>query len=88
MTTGTIDISEARKQLNTLDKRLSDEPIIRVTRHNKEVFVVVDTETMQAILETLEIMSDPDSYRKFQQSLVDIREGRLHDHEDIKRELG
>jgi hypothetical protein len=84
----TIDISEARRQLNTLDQRLVDEPIINVRRRNKNVFVVVNHELMSAILESLEIMSDPGSYEAFQQSLRDIREGRLHDHEDIKRELG
>jgi len=89
MTNGTtIDISEARKQFNSLDKRLSDDPILYVTRHNKEAFVIVDVECMTALLETIEIMSDPDSYRMFQQSLDDIRQGRLHDHEDVKRELG
>lgn len=87
-TGATIDISEARKQFNTLDERLSSEPIIYVTRHNKKAFVVVDLECMSAMLETLEIMSDPVSYQLFQQSLEDIRQGRLHDHEDVKRELG
>ncbi len=84
----TIDISEARRQLNSLDKRLSDEPIIFVTRHNKRAFAIVDVEHMSAMLETIEIMSDADSYRMFQQSLEDIREGRLHDHEDVEKELG
>lgn len=89
MTVGaTIDISEARKQFNSLDKRLSTDPILYVTRHNKQAFVIVDVECMSAMLETLEIMSDPDSYRMFQQSLEDIRQGRVHDHEEVKRELG
>jgi len=85
----TIDISEARKQLNSLDKRLAEgEPIIYVTRHNKRAFAIVDIECLSAILDTLEIMSDPESFNTFQQSLADIREGRIHDHEDVKRELG
>ncbi len=87
-TEATIDISEVRRQLNSLDKRLSDEPIILVTRHNKSAFVVVDVECMSAMLETIEIMSDPESYEMFQKSLRDIEEGRLHDHDDVMRELG
>lgn len=86
--TATIDISEARKQLNSLDKRLSSEQIIYVTRHNKKAFVIVDVDCMSALLETLEIMSDPESHQMFMASLEDIRQGRLHDHEDVKRELG
>ncbi len=84
----TLDISEARKQFNTLDERLLTEQMIFVTRHNRKAFVIVDLDCMSAILETLEIMSDPQSYAMFQQSIRDIAEGRLHDHEDVKRELG
>jgi len=84
----TIDISEARRDLNSLDRRLSEEPIITVTRHNKKAFVLVDVECMSAILETIEIMSDPESFEMFQQSLRDIEEGRLHDHDEVVRELG
>ena len=84
----TIDISEARRQLNSLDERLSTEPIIFVTRHNKRAFAIVDAETIAAMLETLEIMSDPRSYEMFRASLDDIREGRLHDHDDVEKERG
>lgn len=84
----TIDISEARRQLNTLNDRLTTERVIYVTRHNKAAFAIVETEYISALIETLEIMSDPKSYRMFQDSLRDLREGRLYDHEDVKRELG
>ena len=85
----TIDISEARRQLNSLDKQLSDDtPIIFVTRHNKKAFALVDVDCMTAMLETLEIMSDPESYKMFQRSLQDLKKGRLHDHDDVEKELG
>ncbi len=84
----TIDISEARRQLNTLGDRLSTEPVIYVTRHNKAAFAIVDADYISALVETLEIMCDPKSYAMFQESLQDLRAGRLHDHEDVKRELG
>ena len=84
----TLDISEARKQFNTLDERLASDPIIYVTRHNKSAFAVVDTEYLRAILETIEIVSDPRSLEMFKQSIEDIRAGRLHDHDDVERELG
>ena len=84
----TIDISEARRQLNSLDQRLISEPIIYVTRYNKRAFAIVGAECIAAMLETLEIMSDPESYEMFQRSLRDIKEGRLHDHDDVMEELG
>jgi prevent-host-death family protein len=88
MPDGTLDITEARAQLNRLDERLADERVIVVTRHNKEVFAVVDIEYLRTVLETIEIMSDPEAFKLFQQSLEDLKHGRVHDHEDVKKELG
>ena len=84
----TIDISEARRQLNSIDEQLSSEPIIYVTRHGKKAFAFVDVECISAMIETIEIMADPDSYEAFQKSLHDIRAGLLHNHEDVLKELG
>lgn len=88
MVAATIDITEARKEFNRLDERVGEERVIHVTRHGKPVFAVVDIEYLQAVLETIEIVSDPDSFRMFQEGLEDIRAGRVHSHEDVKRELG
>lgn len=87
MSSTTLDISEARKQFNTLDERLRDERVILITRHNKEAFAVVDLDYLSALMETLEVLADPEAMKMLQQSIEDIREGRLHDHEDVKREL-
>jgi PHD/YefM family antitoxin component YafN of YafNO toxin-antitoxin module len=87
MTTSTLDISEARKKLTQMDERLRRDRVIWVTRHNKRAFAMVDTELLEAVLETLEILSDPEACKMFQESLQDIRAGRLHDHEDVKSEL-
>jgi prevent-host-death family protein len=87
MSRETLDITDARAQLTRLDERLRDEHVIHVTRHNKPVFAVVDLEFLTTVLETIEIMSDPESYRLFMQSLEDIKHGRVHDHEDVKKEL-
>lgn len=87
MTTGTLDITEARRQFNKLGERLLDEHVIYITRHNKRAFAVVDIEFLSSVLETIEILSDPESHRMFIESLEDIKMGRLHDHEDVKREL-
>ncbi len=87
MITSTLDISEARKHFTTLDKRLEDERVIWVTRHNRKAFAVVNMEVMEALLETLEILRDADSLRMLQESLEDIKCGRVHDHKDIKKAM-
>jgi antitoxin YefM len=85
--TATLDISEARKQFSKLDKRLKEERLIWVTRHNKKAFAIVDMELMEAVLETLEILQDPNALRMLQESFADIHAGRLHEHEAIEKEL-
>ncbi len=39
------------------------------------------------IKETFEILADPEAMQMLQDSLADIRAGRTHDHEDVRREL-
>ena len=87
MTSTTLDISEARKQLTRMDERLRENKVIWITRHNKRVFAVVDVDLLETALETIEILSDPEALKMLQQSLEDIKAGRLHDHADVKSEL-
>ena len=87
MPSGTLDISEARKRFNTLDRDLDENAVIYITRHNKNAFAVVNVDYLATIMETMEVLADPDTLKLLEQSINDIREGRLHDHEDIKREF-
>lgn len=82
-----IEISEARGQLGHLGERVRDEQVIYVTKRGKEAFAVVDVEYLQAILETIEIVSDPESYKLFMASLEDIKNGRVIEHEQVKKDL-
>ena len=81
----TLDISEARKQLNSLDKRLTpDRPVLYITRHNKKAFVAVNLEYFSALLETMEVLSDPQALEMLRDSIADIRAGRLLDHDAVE----
>lgn len=82
-----LDISEARKRFNTLDREFETGPIIYIKRHGKDVFAVVNTEYLETIMETMEILSDPKAAAMLQASIDDIEHGRLIDQEDIEREL-
>lgn len=88
MAAPTLDISEARKQLNSIDEKLKDQRVIYVTRHNKKAFAVVNLEYLSAVMETLEILADPAALQLLQESIEDIKAGRLHDHDDVEKELG
>jgi prevent-host-death family protein len=84
----TLEISEARKQLNSIDERLRDEHVIYVTRHGDRAFAVVDLEYLSAVMETMEILSDPEAMRMLRDSLEDVRAGRVHDHAEVEKALG
>lgn len=87
MATKTLDITEARNQFNRLDERLRDEKVIVVTRHNKKVFAVVDLEHLSILMETIDIMTAPDTLEMLNEALEDLKNEDLHDHEDVKRDL-
>jgi len=84
----TLDISEARKKFNTIDEDLKTKPVIRITRHNKQAFAIVDIEYLDTIMETMEVLSDPHAMRMLQASIEEIRRGDLIDHEEVEKDLG
>ena len=87
MAVDTLDISEARKKFNNLDRDLEERPVIYITRHNKQAFAVVNLEYLETIIETLDVMADPAALDMLKQSLDDIENGRLIDQEDVERDL-
>jgi len=87
MTTETLDISYARKHLSDLDDRLKEAKIIKITRHSRDAFAVVDIAYLEAVMETLEVLANPEAMQMLADSIDDVREGRLFDQEDVEREL-
>ncbi len=84
----TLDISEARKQFNSIDERLKEDSVIYVTRHNKKAFAVVDLDYLAAVMETIEVLTDPEAMQMLEKSIADIRAGRLHAQAAVEKELG
>lgn len=87
MTPMTLSVSEARRQLNSLDQTLEECHVIYVTRHGRTVFAIVALSYFAGLMETLEILADPEAMTMLQEAIDDIRTGRLRDHEDVKKEL-
>lgn len=82
-----MPVAEARRNFTNLDETLRKEQYIFVTRHGRRAFALVDTQYFESIMSTMDILSDPEALVNFQKSLEDVREGRLFDHEDIKKEF-
>lgn len=82
-----MDITDFRKNWTSVQDRVRAQQVIRITKHGKDAFAVVDIDYLQAVLETIEIMSDPESHRLLLESLEDVKNGRVVDHDEVKRRL-
>lgn len=84
-----LNITEARKALNTLPEELTrTRETVAVTRRGKPVLAILDWELFEGLLETMEILADPELMAQIREAEKDVREGRTIPWEDVKAELG
>ena len=91
-----LSISEAQKELMRLPEQFEEQPeAVTITRYGKPVMSILayDTyrsllETIDSLLETIEILHDEELMATFRESVEALRKGELVDWEDAKRELG
>ncbi len=84
-----LPMSEARHELTSLPEQLSEShDTITVTRRGKPVLAILPWEEYEALLETLEIMSDDQMMRALRQGIKEAKEGKGIAWEKAKRKLG
>ena len=85
-----LTIVEARNRLTQLPDELNEGQgtTITVTRRGRPVMAMMSYDLFDAIIETLEIMSDPELMAELRQSILEAESGQLIPWEDIKRENG
>lgn len=96
MSEPTLSISEAQKELTRLPEQFEEQPeAVTVTRYGKPVMSILPyntyrslLDTIDSLLETIEILQDEELMTTFRESVEAIRRGELVDWEDAKRELG
>jgi prevent-host-death family protein len=86
----TLSISEARKQFLDLPEKLARDPehAICVTRHGRPELAIIPWELYESIIETLEVLSEPDLVAALRASIKDIERGRLLSHKEVGGRLG
>ncbi len=95
----TYSISEIREVITKLPEQFDEDPEeVTVTRHGKPVMEIVPAgtakelretrETVEALLETIEIMQDEELMAAFRQGVKDIEEGRIIPLDVALKELG
>jgi len=89
--TRTMGMIDARKRLTSLPEELaktSELGAVAVTRRGKPVLAVLSWDLYETLLETLEVMGDPDLMKALRSGMLDAENGRLTTAEEVKRELG
>ncbi len=76
--------SEERDRLDDLIEA-AEKDVVQIKRDRKPVAAVTSWETYESLMETLEIVSDPESLAKFQEGVRDMEAGRVKSWDDVKR---
>lgn len=86
-----LPMIEARDRLTSLPEELEQDKelgAIAITRQGKPVLAVMSWELYESLVETLEIMSDPEAMAAFHQGVKEMKEGKIIPLEQIKAEFG
>jgi prevent-host-death family protein len=86
-----MPITEVRYELPHLleqFEREQDPEAVAVTRRGKPVLAVMPWEMYESLIETLEVMGDPDLMQSLRKSIQEIKAGKIYSTGQIKKELG
>ncbi len=91
-----LSISEAQRELTRLPDQFEEgSEAVTVTRYGKPVMTILPystykslLETVDSLLETIEILQDEELMATFRESIEALKNGETVDWEDAKRELG
>ena len=82
-------ISEIRDAITRLPEHFEQDPeTVTVTRHGKPVMAILPWELYESLMETHEVMSDPELMAAFRQGVQELSEGKGRPWEDVKKDLG
>ncbi len=85
----TMSLKELRPELPRVVARI-DGKLDRyiVTKRGKPVIVMLSIEDYESLIETLDILADPQAMADLRKGEEDIRKGRTHSWAEIKASLG
>ena len=85
-----LTISDARKALLDLPEKLARTPerALTITRRGRPVLAILPWEFYESLIETLEILGDPEMVTALRESLDDLKRGRVMSHAEAKKRLG
>ncbi|MCX5794803.1 MAG: type II toxin-antitoxin system Phd/YefM family antitoxin [Elusimicrobia bacterium] len=86
----TLSVTEARAQLLSLARDLGVKhgEGVEVTLRGKPVLAILPFELYEALMETMEVLSDPGQAELLRKSLRELRQGKAIPWEKAKKGLG
>ncbi len=85
-----LPMVEARNRLSNLPEEFAQSPemgAVAITRRGKPVLAVMSWELYESLIETMEIMSDPELMATLRKSIREIEEGKGIPWEIAREEL-
>lgn len=80
----TIPLSTAKAEFSRLIDEISKtHTTYQITRGGVPEGVLMSSEEYESMLETLEILADPDLMRQIHQSIREMKKGKLMTHEEV-----
>jgi prevent-host-death family protein len=83
-----LTITEARNKLMKLPDEAARNEIIAITRRNKEIMALMSWELYEGLLETIEILGDPELMKDLKKGMEQVRSGKTHTLEQARQRLG
>jgi len=87
-----LSISEARNELTSMPEFFEQHPgAVAITRRGEPVIALMSWALYESLLETIEVMLDPDAMEAIRQDLKDIKAGKHVEGvllSDVEKELG
>jgi antitoxin YefM len=85
-----LALMEARKKLSGLNRELQARPetVVRITNRGKPALALLSAELYDSLIETLDVLSDPEAAEALRKSLSDIQAGRVHSLGEVAKRIG
>lgn len=82
-----LSITETRNRMLNLPGELGETGMVKVTKRGRHVLTIVSADLYETIMETLEIMDDPEVMAALRKNVKQLQAGETQDLRDIRREL-
>ena len=82
-----IPVTKVKRELLDIIKSMEEESAtITVTRNGEPVGVIMTPDRYEALLETIEILSDKKALRALKNSRKDFESGKIYTHREVWRD--